>query len=70
MIKFEELLKISLNCDVHKNITVMDTEQRELNTSVWRCYLCNPSVLYVDTDTLVVSPEDFNQIKIVSEMGV
>lgn len=70
MIKFEELLKISLNCDVQRNITVMDTDNREVITTIWRCYLCNPTVLYVDTDMLVVSQEDFNQIKNVAGMGV
>ena len=68
MIKFEDLLRISLKCDVHKNITVMDTDNREMVSSIWDCYLSNPTVLYVDTDTLIVSPEDFNHIKTITQM--
>lgn len=69
MVKFEELLKISLNCDMHRNISVMDTELREVTISIWRCYLCNPTVLYIDLDMdrIIVSPEDFDRVKAIAE---
>ena len=72
MIKFEELLKISLNCDVHRSISVMSTELREVTTSIWRCYLCNPTVLYIDMDMdrIIVSPEDFDRVKTIAERDV
>ena len=70
MVKFEELLKISLNCDTHRNISVMDTELREVTTSIWRCYLCNPTVLYIDMDRIIVSPEDFDRVKTIAEKEV
>lgn len=70
MVKFEELLKISLNCDTHRNISVMDTELREVKTTIWRCYLCNPTVLYIDMDMdrIIVSPEDFNRVKAIGKI--
>lgn len=72
MVKFEELLKISLNCDTHRNISVMDTELREITISIWPCYLSNPTVLYIDMDMdrIIVSPEDFDRVKAIAEKEV
>lgn len=72
MVKFEELLKISLNCDTRRNISVMDTDFREVTISIWRCYLCNPTVLYVDMDMdrIIVSPEDFDRVKDIAEKEI
>lgn len=69
MVKFEELLKISLNCDTRRNISVMDTDFREVTISIWRCYLCNPTVLFIDMDMdrIIVSPEDFDRVKTITE---
>lgn len=62
MIKFEMLFRMSLNWRFNTVFTITDTGERHFLATCFILYVLNPEILYFDTDSFIVSPEEYSRM--------
>lgn len=62
MLKFELLFRMSLKWRYCTVFTIMDTGKRHFQASCLLIYMLNPEILYFDTDSFIVYPEEYERM--------
>lgn len=62
MIKFEMLFRMSLNWRYSTVFTITDTSERHFRATCLIILVLNPEILYLDTDSFIVSPEEYSRM--------